>query len=181
MNRSSNRPADTLSSATRRPDRSPGAPENDTLLTRVLLAFIDQRVNVYLRFGRPRQVVRVDQQQSYAFFVPGTLFARILSHSNEYGSTRWQILVLQSCKPVDVMQRVRGIRPGARVLLHAEGERRARLILAQIDIIEALDIDPIDVSPAYWHTLGNRLAAGLPLPLYATERHAAWLAGRRLF
>jgi hypothetical protein len=181
MNGSSTRPSDASSSATLPPDGSPGGQGNGALLTRVLLAFIDQRVNLYLRFGRPRQVVRLDQQHRYAFFVPGALFARILYEGNEYGSTRWQILVLQTCKPLDVMQSVRGIRPGARVLLQAEGERRVRLILAQIDIIEALGIDPIDVSPAYWQALGNRLAAGLPIPVYTAERHAAWLAGRRLF
>ena len=51
-------------------------------------------------------------------------------------------------------------------------------VLAQIDAIEALGIATIDVSPVYWRTLGNRLAARLPLPEYTTERHAAWLAGR---
>ncbi len=181
MNRSSTRPSDASSSATLAQDRSPGARGNGALLTRVLLAFIVQRVNLYLRFGRPQQVVRLDQQHSYAFFAQGALFARILWQGNEYGSTRWHIMVLQTCKPLDVMQSVRGIRPGVRVLLHAEGERRVRLILAQIDIIEALGIDPIDVSPAYWQTLGNRLAAGLPIPIYTAERHAAWLAGRRWF
>ncbi|MBA0410742.1 DUF2840 domain-containing protein, partial [Stenotrophomonas maltophilia] len=41
-------------------------------------------------------------------------------------------------------------------------------------------IAAIDVSPAYWRTLGNRLAARLALPEYTAERHAAWLAGRAL-
>ena len=39
---------------------------------------------------------------------------------------------------------------------------------------------PVGVSPAYWRTLANRLAARLPLPEYTAERHAAWLAGRAL-
>ena len=49
-----------------------------------------------------------------------------------------------------------------------------------IDAIEALGIAPTDASPAYWRTLGNRLAAREPLPPYTAERHAAWLAGRAL-
>lgn len=53
-------------------------------------------------------------------------------------------------------------------------------MLARIDAIEALGIEPAEVSPAYWRTLGNRLAAHLPLPDYSAERHAAWLAGRAL-
>jgi hypothetical protein len=152
---------------------------NGTLLTRVALAFIDQRINVYLRFGRPQREVRLDRWQRCAFFTPNAIFSRVLWQGNDYGTTRWQLMVLQACKPLDSMQRIRGIRPGARTLLHVEGERRVRIILTQIDIIEALGIDPIDVSPSYWQTLGNRLAAGLPIPTYTAERHAAWLTVQR--
>ncbi|HCC6433495.1 TPA: DUF2840 domain-containing protein, partial [Citrobacter amalonaticus] len=55
-----------------------------------------------------------------------------------------------------------------------------RAVLERIDGIEALGIAAIDVSPAYWRTLGNRLAARLALPEYTTERHTAWLAGKVL-
>src|SRR5260221_9185326 len=51
-------------------------------------------------------------------------------------------------------------------------------LFRSIDAIEALGITPVGVSPAYWRTLANRLAAHLPLPEYTAERHAAWLAGR---
>jgi len=53
-------------------------------------------------------------------------------------------------------------------------------VLERIDAIEALDIAPAAVSPAYWRTLANRLAARLPLPEYTAERHAAWLTARAL-
>ena len=53
-------------------------------------------------------------------------------------------------------------------------------VLPQIDAIEALDIDPVTVSSAYWRMLGNRLSARLPLPAYTVERHAAYLAGEVL-
>ena len=69
---------------------------------------------------------------------------------------------------------------GWRLLLHAEGEQSVRAVLARIDAIEALGIVPAGASPAYWRTLGNRLAARLQLPEYSAERHAAWLAGRAL-
>jgi hypothetical protein len=55
-----------------------------------------------------------------------------------------------------------------------------RLVLPLIDAIEALGIAPVDVSPAYWRMLSNRLAAHGPLPVYTAERHAAWLAGKAL-
>jgi hypothetical protein len=113
-------------------------------------------------------------------FLPASIFCRIRWESNDYGTTRWQLMVMQACTPVDAVQRIPGIQPGARILLHAEGERQVQSLLPLIDAIEALRIDPIDVSPAYWRTLGNRLSARLALPQYTAERHAAWLAGRAL-
>jgi len=156
------------------------APDNSVPLTRVSLAYVEQRINLYLRFGHPVRTVQLDRWRRCAVFLPDAIFCRIHWEANDYGTTRWQLMVLQACRPLEVMQRIPGVRPGARLLLHAEGEQKVRSVLAQLDTIEALDIDPADVSPAYWRTLGNRLAAHLPLPHYTAERHAAWLAGRIL-
>lgn len=147
---------------------------------RVSLAYVEQRINLYLRFGHPARTVQLDRWRRCAVFLPAAIFCRIRWESNDYGTTRWQLMVMQACMPLDVMQSIPGVRPGARLLLHAEGQQRVRSVLAQIDAIEALGIDLADVSPAYWRTLGNRLSARLPLPDYSAERHAAWLAGREL-
>lgn len=149
-------------------------------LTRVSLLYIERRINLYLRFGCPLRVHQIDRWRRCAAFPPAQLFCRIRWESNDYGTTRWQLMVLQSGRPEEGMQRVRGIRPGAHLLLNAEGERAVRAVLARIDAIEALAIAPPDVSPAYWRLLHNRLAARQPLPDYDTDRHAAWLAGRAL-
>lgn len=154
--------------------------DNNVALTRVSLAYIEQRINLYLHFGQPARTVQLDRWRRCAVFLPAAIFCRIRWESNDYGTVRWQLMVLQACTPLDVMQNIPGIRPGARMLLHAEGEQKVRSVLARIDAIEVLGIDPIDVAPAYWRTLGNRLAARLPLPDYTAERHAAWLAGRAL-
>lgn len=156
------------------------APDNSVPLTRVSLAYVEQRINLYLRFGHPVRTVQLDRWRRCAVFLPDAIFCRIHWQANDYGTTRWQLMVLQACRPLEAMQRIPGVRPGARLLLHAEGEHKVRSVLAQLDTIEALNIDPADVSPAYWRTLGNRLAAHLPLPHYTAERHAAWLAGRNL-
>lgn len=178
------RPSSIAAPSPRSTALAPGQPlaerSGTELLTRVSLVFVEQRINVYLRFGCPQRERRLDHQQRGAFFPPGACFARILWQANAYGTTRWQLLVLQACQPQDRMHRIPGIRPGARILLHVEGERRVRAVLAQIDAIEALGIDPADVSPAYWCTLGNRLAARLSPPIYTAERHIAWLAARAL-
>ena len=150
------------------------------LLTRVSLAYVAHRFNLYLRFGEPAYHVQRDRWRRVAAFWPASIFCRIRWQANEYGTVRWQLMVMQAGTPLDAVQRIPGVRPGARLLLHAEGENAVRAVLERIDGIEALGIAAIDVSPAYWRTLGNRLAARLALPEYTAERHAAWLAGKVL-
>ncbi|WP_313315947.1 DUF2840 domain-containing protein [Pulveribacter sp.] len=151
-----------------------------TPLTRVSLAFLEHRFKLYLRFGEPARTLRLDRWRSVAVFTPSAVFCRIRWQANDYGTIRWQLMVMQACTPMDDAQRIPGVRPGARLLLHAEGEQSVRAVLARIDAIEAQGITPDGASPAYWRTLGNRLAARLPLPEYSAERHAAWLTGRAL-
>ncbi|HMN57287.1 MAG TPA: DUF2840 domain-containing protein [Ottowia sp.] len=149
-------------------------------LTRVALAYIDQHFDLYLRFGEPARIVRLDRWRRSAVFLPNAVLCRVRWQANDYGTIRWQLMVMQACTPLDAAQRIPGVQPGARLLLHAEGENQVRAVLERIDAIEALGIAPVAVSPAYWRTLANRLAARLPLPEYTAERHAAWLAGRAL-
>ena len=149
-------------------------------LTRVALAYIEPRFKLYLRFGKPARMHQLDRWRRSAVFLPGAVFCRVRWQSNDYGTVRWQLMVIQACTPLHAMQRIPGVQPGARLLLHAEGDGQVRAVLERIDAIEALGIAPVAVSPAYWRTLANRLAARLPLPEYTAERHAAWLAGRAL-
>lgn len=149
-------------------------------LTRVSLAYIEPQFKLYLRFGEPVRTVRLDRWRRCAVFLPGAMLCRIRWQANDYGTIRWQLMVMQACTPLDAMQRIAGVQPGARLLLHAEGDANVRAVLERIDAIEALGVAAIDVSPAYWRTLGNRLAARLALPEYTAERHAAWLAGKVL-
>ena len=152
----------------------------NVLLTRVSLAYIEPRFKLYLRFGEPARTLRLDRWRRCAVFLPGAMFCRIRWQANDYGTVRWQLMVMQAGTPLDDVQRIPGVQPGARLLLHAEGENAVRAVLERIDDIDAQGIAAIDVSPAYWRTLGNRLAARLALPEYTAERHAAWLAGKAL-
>ncbi len=149
-------------------------------LTHVLLAYVEQRFNLYLRFGHPAQTRQLDHRRSIALFAPGTLFCRIRWEANDYGTTRWQLLVLQAGTLHGPMQRIAGIWPSASALLQADGDKQVRAVLAQIDAIEALGLDPTHVPQSYWRTLGNRLRARMPLPEYTCERHGAWIAGSAL-
>ncbi len=152
----------------------------DASLTRVSLAYVAHRMNLYLRFGEPAYHVQRDRWRRVAAFWPASIFCRIRWEANDYGTVRWQLMVMQACTSLDAAQRIAGVWPGARLLLHAEGERQVRAILSCIDVIETLGIAPNAASPAYWHTLGNRMVAREPLPLYTAERHAAWRVGRVL-
>ena len=147
-------------------------------LTRVALAYIEPRFKLYLRFGEPARTHQLNRWRRCAVFLPGAMLCRIRWEANDYGTIRWQLMVMQACTPLDAAQRIPGVQPGARLLLHAEGENAVRAVQKRIDGIDAQSIAAIDVSPAYWRTLANRLAARLPLPEYTAERHAAWLAGR---
>ncbi|EPQ7006842.1 DUF2840 domain-containing protein [Pseudomonas aeruginosa] len=149
-------------------------------LTRVSLAYIEARFKLYLRFGEPARTLQLDRWRRCAVFLPGAMLCRIRWQANNYGTIRWQLMVMQTATPLDAVQCIPGVQPGARLLLHAEGDANVRAVLERIDAIEALGIAAIDVSPSYWRTLGNRLAARLALPEYTAERHAAWLAGKVL-
>ncbi len=149
-------------------------------LTRVALAYIEARFKLYLRFGEPARTHQLDRWRRSAVFLPGAVFCRVRWQANDYGTIRWQLMVMQTATPLDAVQRIPGVQPGARLLLHAEGDANVRAVLERIDGIEALGIAAADTSPAYWRTLANRLAARSALPTYTAERHAAWLAGRAL-
>jgi len=159
---------------------APSVQPASTPLTRVALAYIEPRFKLYLRFGEPACTLRLDRWRSLAVFMPNTVFCRIRWQANDYGTVRWQLMVIQACTPLDAAQRIPGVQPGARLLLHAEGEQSVRAVLERIDAIKALGIAPAAASPAYWRTLANRLAVRLPLPDCSAERHAAWLIGRAL-
>lgn len=172
-----NTPASTASAP---PSIPPVGVADGVPLTRVALAYIDQRFDLYLRFGDPARIIRFDRWRRCAVFTPNAVLCRIRWQANDYGTIRWQLMVMQACTPLDAAQRIPGVQPGARLLLHAEGDGQVRAVLERIDAIEARGIAPADASPAYWRTLANRLAARLPLPEYTAERHAAWLTGRVL-
>jgi hypothetical protein len=159
---------------------APRTSAGNTPLTRVSLAYVEHRINLYLRFGRPLRELRLDRWRRCASFAPDAVFCRVRWESNDYGTTRWQLMVLQTCTPSERIQRIAGVRPGAQLLLRAEGETAVQAVLQRIDAIEALAIDPTQAAPAYWRMLGNRLAAHQPLPAYGPERHAAWLRGEDL-
>lgn len=149
---------------------------HDTPLTRVSLAFIEHRIRLHLRFGNPLRVLRLSTGWRCAVFQPEAVFCRTHWACLDDCSERWQLMVLQACIPWHGMRRIAGIQPGAQHLLHAQGEQSVQSVLQQIEAIEALGIDPVAVSPAYWRTLSKHLAAQQSLPAYTLAQHVAYRA-----
>lgn len=141
--------------------------------TRVTLGSIPQRINVYLRFGNPRRKLPINARCRCALFAPEQVFCRIWWEGNAYGTTRWELAILQARAPGRFVQRMTGVAPGASILLNVEGERSVRPLLRLISTIESLGVDPPDVSAAYWRVLQNRLAGRAELSPYRLDRYAA--------
>ncbi|MFV3378782.1 DUF2840 domain-containing protein, partial [Pseudomonas sp. NY11226] len=114
--------APAAGAATAAPQPSFSAPSGQPAsapLTRVALAYIEARFKLYLRFGEPARTHQLDRWRRSAVFLPGAVFCRVRWQSNDFGTVRWQLMVMQACTPLDGAQRIPGVQPGARLLLHA--------------------------------------------------------------
>lgn len=144
-------------------------------LTRVLLLFVPDRFNAWLRFGRPCEVQNVDERRRHAYFTPGSAFGYLRWSANSYGTVDWTLFVLRACLPGERVLRVRGIKPGADVLLRVAGGPKVQRVLALIDGIENQNIPAEDVNPAYWRMVHGRFAANLDAHAYSHAEHQAFL------
>ena len=147
-------------------------------ITRVALLLIPNRINVYLRFGHPAREQIIDAHRRIAEFGAEAIFCRIRWEANDYGTTLWQLSVLQTNPLWEKLRRIAGVTPGAIVLLHAEGAPKVQRMFRLIDAIEAQSIDPADVAPSYWQTVHNRLAARFDVGPYTRDRHDAHIMRR---
>lgn len=138
------------------------------------------RARTVLRFGAPLRIVHLDATRRLAMFAAGAACARVRWAANAYGTVFWQLMVLQAETSFAGLQRIAGVEPGARLLLHAQGWPAVRAVLASIAAVETSGLAPASVSPDYWRIVHHRLAARQAPPAYTAERHAAYLARRTL-
>jgi len=102
-------------------------------LTRVALAYIEARFKLYLRFGEPARTHQLDRWRRSAVFLPGAVFCRVRWHANDFGTVRWQLMVMQACTPLDAAQRIPGVQPGARLPLpEYTAERHAAWLTGRV-------------------------------------------------
>ncbi len=93
---------------------------------RVALAFVEHRVNVWLRFGQPVRETALDRLRRVATFEPDAVCCRVKWIGNDYGTALWQLMVLQAPMLFVGAQRISGVTPGARILLRADGELQVK-------------------------------------------------------
>ena len=148
-------------------------------LTTVELLWLEKRIENRVRFGRPvserfwtaigafslspRQHLRLralDVQRLRNRLIPHRYSAR--------RDTRATLLD------------VPWITPGGESLLRLSGWPKVERVLQMIDAVEALDIDPADAAPDYWHHVHNRLSVNETPRPYTRSRHQAWLHRRRV-
>lgn len=142
--------------------------------TRVALVFVEDEVNVRLRFGAPSAMQTLDRARRIAEFAPGDVFCRVVWLANDYGTVRWSLEVLRAPLPAERIVRLPGIAPGAHVLLRVSTPSKTRGALALIDAIERQGIAAAEVSEDYWRTAHHRFAADAEPSIYTSAEHAAW-------
>jgi hypothetical protein len=158
------------------------APRPDTgpLHTEVELAWLEGRIEHWVRFGHDRGETLLDRRRRILRFAPGDVFALVRWASNDFGTIVSRIDIVRAIDRGETYQTLPFVRPGGEILLRISGWPKVGRVLQAIDAVEALGIDPANAAPDYWRHLHNRLVANEPPRPYSRERHRAWLLRRRL-
>ena len=149
-------------------------------LTTVEILWLEKRIENRVRFGRSVSEKLVDRNRRVLSFAPGSIFAFVRWTSNDFGTVLSRIDILRAATPGRRYSTVPWITPGGESLLRLSGWPKVERVLQLIDTVEALDIDPADAAPDYWHHVHNRLSVNETPRPYTRSRHQAWLHRRRV-
>ena len=149
-------------------------------LTHVELLWLEKRIENWIRFGHHAEEKVLDKQRRILSFAPGQLFAFVRWVSNDFGTVISRIDVIRTVAPGQRCATVPYVRPGGDILLRQAGWPKVERVLQLIDAVEALDIDPADAAPDYWHHVHNRVSVNETPRPYSRSRHQAWLHRRRV-
>lgn len=151
-----------------------------TDLTHVEVVWLKKRIENYIRFGKVASNRNIARTRRVVSFTPGCVFAFVRWTANDFGTVASRIDILRAVATGERCSTVAYVRPGADILLTAIGWPNVEKVLKIIDTIEAIGIDPIDVSPDYWRHAHSRLAAREAPRPYTRQRHEAWLLRGRV-
>jgi hypothetical protein len=148
-------------------------------LTHVELTWIEKKIENWIRFGRDVHERIIDRRRRVLSFRPNSLFAFVRWASNDFGTVISRVDILRAVSPGEPYQTVPFVQPGGDILLQIAGWPKVERVLQAADAIEALGIDPADVSPDHWRHVHNRLTAGDEPRAYTTAQHRAFRLRRR--
>lgn len=170
-----------MTGMTARPAHGRPHPDGPAPFTTLIeLTFQKQKVEHWIRFGRKSYEQIIDRRRSIVGFAPESIVAFVRWASNDYGTIVSRLDILRAIGRGEPFQTVPFVRPGGEILLRIDGWPKVQRTLAVIDAVEALSVDPADVSPDFWRHVHNRLSAGQEPTPYTPERHAAWICRRRI-
>ena len=151
--------------------------------TRVDLAYRAQEFNARLIFGAPAHRIELENTfgltRQQVYFGPGSLFGldvwsgALMTNRADEARTRTRAracYVLQACAPGQEMVRVRGVTPGARMLIQTSGVRRCVFLLTWLEDL-AQRCNPTELSADFFEAKSLRVQGLIP------ERHAAAAIG----
>jgi hypothetical protein len=156
---------------------APASPPPDVTL--VELTWVAKRIEHWIRFGRKTYEQIVDRRRRVVGFPPNSVFAFVRWAANEFGTVISRIHIVRAVNAGEPFQTLPFVRPGGDILLKIEGWPKVERVLQAIDAIEALGVDPADVSPDHWRHVHNRLTAGEEPRAYSVEQHRAFLLRQR--
>jgi hypothetical protein len=162
------------------PERYPIKEVTVSDLTTIELLWLEKRIENRVRFGRPVSEKVLDRNRRVLSFTPGSIFAFVRWTSNDFGTVLSRVDILRAAIPGQRYSTVPWITPGGESLLRLSGWPKVERVLQLIDTVEALDIDPADAAPDYWHHVHNRLSVNETPRAYTRSRHHAWLHRRRV-
>lgn len=147
--------------------------------TEVELLWLEKRIENRIRFGHSVEERILDRRRRVLSFAPGSIFAFVRWTSNDFGTAISRIDILRAVTPGQRCSTVPYVKPGGDILLRLSGWPKVERVLQLIDAVEALDIDPADAAPDYWHHVHNRMSVNEKPRPYTKARHQAWLQRQR--
>ncbi|WP_315745041.1 MULTISPECIES: DUF2840 domain-containing protein [unclassified Bradyrhizobium] len=149
-------------------------------LTDVELIWLEKRVENWIRFGHAARETILDKRRRILSFAPGSIFAFVRWAANDFGTVFSRIDIIRTVAPEQGCTTIPHVRPGGDIMLHLAGWPKVERVLQQIDMVEALGIDPTEAAPDYWRHVHNRLLVDEAPRPYTRLRHQAWLRRRRI-
>ena len=147
-------------------------------LTHVELTHIEKRIENWIRFGREVHEQVQDRRRRLFSYRAGSIFAFVRWAANDFGTIISRIDIVRAVAPGEPYQTLPFVRPGGEILLKIDGWPRVEQVLRHIDAIQAIGIDPENVSPDHWRHVHNSLTANHEPRAYTLDQHRAFLLRR---